>query len=63
MLHLKSSVQFILIFALASALAYGFGFQALFIHTALEALWWGLYYLGSLFVGLFVLNKLPNISL
>jgi hypothetical protein len=62
MLTLKSSLQIIVSFGIAAALAYAFGFHLLFAHTALEAIYWGAYYLGTLLVGLFTINKLLRIN-
>jgi hypothetical protein len=62
MLYLKLSLQIIGIFAVASALAFAFGFHTLFLHTAFEAVYWGGYYLASLMVGLFFINKVVDIK-
>ena len=60
MLLIKSFFQVVIIFGISAALAYAFGFHLLFAHTALEALYWGGYYLATLLVGTFCFNFLSK---
>lgn len=62
MLYAKITIQVLAIFAIASALAFAFGFHTLFLHTAFEALYWGGYYLASLLVGLTFMNVVAKVK-
>lgn len=62
MLYLKITLQVIGIFAIASALAFAFGFHTLFLHTAFEAVYWGGYYLASLVFGMSFINFITKVN-
>ena len=63
MLYVKSTLQGLFIFGIASVLAYAFGFHLLFAHTAIEAFIWAGYYFGSLIIGTFLINKVLKIEI
>lgn len=48
----------LVIFAIGAGLAYVFGFHLLFAHTAMEAIYWAGYYLGTYVVGNLIFNLL-----
>ena len=53
---LKNVCQTLVIFGIASVVAYAFGFHLLFAHTAYEAFYWAGYYLSTSVLGNFLLN-------
>ena len=62
MLIIKNSLQMLVCFALATLLAYVFGFQALFIHTAFEVVYYaGLFFFTYVFGSMFF-NLLSSIG-
>ena len=54
MLIIKNSLQMLVCFSLVTLLAYVFGFQALFIHTAFEVVYYaGLFFFTYVFGSMF----------
>ena len=54
--NLRNLSQMLLVFGIASVVAYAFGFHLLFAHTAYEAFYWAGYYLTTSVLGNFLLN-------
>lgn len=60
MLYLKLTVQYVSIFAIAALAAYAFGFHMLFAHAAIEAFYWGGYFLAWLLAGTLVVKGISS---